>query len=103
MNLIVSEHFLDKGYRFLIAGVLIKVPIVSDVMQYFGAGSVEKESMLELMKKGNNIAFIPGGFEEATLMEYGKHKLFLKERKGFINFKLILIIRVYKIFITIWI
>lgn len=38
--------------------------------------------------KGKNLAIIPGGFEEATLMEYGVERVVLKARKGFIKYAL---------------
>ena len=38
--------------------------------------------MIKLMKKGTNICIIPGGFEEATVFEYKKHKIFIKNKKG---------------------
>lgn len=34
------------------------------------------------MKDGENLYLIPGGFEEATIFEYNKHKLYLKNKKG---------------------
>jgi hypothetical protein len=44
--------------------------------------------MLAFMSKGNNIALIPGGFQEATLYERGRHKVYIKQRKGFIKYAL---------------
>jgi hypothetical protein len=37
------------------------------------------------MKKKQNIALLPGGFEEATLFKRGKHRLYLSKRKGFVK------------------
>ena len=37
------------------------------------------------MKQGINIGLIPGGFQEATVYQRGKHRLFLREKKGFIK------------------
>lgn len=44
--------------------------------------------MLRLMRQGRKIAMIPGGYEEATIMEYGKPKLFLKKKTGWIKYAL---------------
>ena len=41
------------------------------------------------MKKGRNLAILPGGFEEATIFEYNKHKLYYKKKTGFIKYSLV--------------
>jgi hypothetical protein len=43
---------------------------------------------LPLSLKGKSLAIIPGGFEEATLMEYGVERVVLTSRKGFIKYAL---------------
>lgn len=43
------------------------------------------ECMQKHMNNSTNIALIPGGFQEATLYQRGKYRVFLKERKGFIK------------------
>ena len=40
------------------------------------------------MKADRNIAIIPGGFEDATLMKYGKDRTYMNERKGLIKYAL---------------
>ena len=40
------------------------------------------------MSKNQNLAIIPGGFEEATFFRYGSHRVFLKNRKGFVKYAL---------------
>lgn len=37
------------------------------------------------LQHGENIALLPGGFEEATLSKFGVHRLYLSRRKGFIT------------------
>ena len=66
----------------------MNVPIISDIMKWFGADKVTKEVMLKLMRKDENIAFVPGGFEEATCYQYKKNLVYLKERVGFIKYAL---------------
>lgn len=51
-NFAVDSNFLDKGYKFLMADILFYLPIVSDVMKYFGGESVSKNSLLKIMKNG---------------------------------------------------
>ena len=41
------------------------------------------------MKKGTNICFVPGGFEEATIFEHQKHKIFIKSKKGNIEIQIL--------------
>ncbi len=33
------------------------------------------------MQQGKNVALLPGGFQEATLYSYGKHRVYIKRRK----------------------
>lgn len=44
--------------------------------------------MLKFMGSDYNVSIIPGGFEEATLYQRGKHRLYLKKRFGFIKIAL---------------
>jgi len=55
------------------------------VMKYMGINGANPANFELLLKENKNIAFIPGGFEEATLTKYGKQRVFLKNRKGFIK------------------
>jgi len=41
-----------------------------------------------LLARGQDVALIPGGFEEATIYERGVHRLYLKHRGGFIKLAL---------------
>lgn len=72
----------------LVADSLTIVPFMSDCCAWIGARSAKKEVMLNLMEKGRNVALLPGGFEEASLYKRNRHKVFLKERKGFIKYAL---------------
>lgn len=44
-----------------------------------------KKFLNDALSKGENIALLPGGFEEATLSKFGVHRLYLSHRKGFIT------------------
>lgn len=37
--------------------------------------------MKSRMRRGENIALIPGGFQEATMFEYNRHTVYIKRRK----------------------
>lgn len=51
------------------------------------------------MKKGVNLSFVPGGFEEATMTSTKEYRLFIKKRKGFIKFALKYKYKVYPLFV----
>ena len=50
--------------------------------------SASRKQMLKFMRLGRNVAIIPGGFEDATLFEHGKHRVAMKKRKGLIKYAL---------------
>jgi len=50
--------------------------------------SAAKRSMKKFMAVGNNIALIPGGFQEATIFKKGVDRVFLQKRMGFIKYAL---------------
>ena len=58
------------------------------IMKSFGVEGVNPENFENMLKKKENISVIPGGFEEATLTRYGKQRVFLNNRKGFIKMTL---------------
>jgi hypothetical protein len=88
VNMIMHKDFEGKDYKFLVSSQLMKVPIISDIMKFFGGDSVDKETMIKIMKKGQNLALMPGGFEESTIFQNGKHRLFIKNRKGSLSLSL---------------
>lgn len=58
------------------------------IMKYMGVNGANPENFELLMRSGRNISLVPGGFEESTLTQYGKQRVFLKNRKGFIKMAL---------------
>lgn len=55
------------------------------MMKFLGLEGANPSNFEALMKIKKNISIIPGGFEEATLTLYGKDRIYLKNRKGFIK------------------
>mmetsp|Transcript_55862 Transcript_55862/g.155754 ORF Transcript_55862/g.155754 Transcript_55862/m.155754 type:complete len:373 (+) Transcript_55862:98-1216(+) len=54
-------------------------------------GNIEtltKESLQACMRERRNISFIPGGFEDATAMAFGKDRTVMRRRTGFIKYAL---------------
>ena len=58
------------------------------VMKFYGIEGAYPENFNRLMQEKKNIMFVPGGFEEATITVYGKDRVFVKHRKGFIKLAL---------------
>lgn len=57
--------------------------VLADV--HGGLGTLDKKTVLTIMERGGNLAFVPGGFEDATLVKFGADRTFLKARTGFIK------------------
>jgi hypothetical protein len=64
------------------------LPISGIVARWMGVFGVDNKNFKDLMRKNKNIIFVPGGFEEATITQYGKDRVYIKERKGFIKYAL---------------
>eukprot|EP01083_Nonionella_stella_P147688 466423_1 len=88
VNGVLKNTFFEGETHWLYAWVLTKVPILGDITSWAPGQSVDSKNLSRLMTKGENVAFLPGGFEEATYYEKGKFRVFLKNRKGFIKFAL---------------
>jgi len=67
---------------------MINLPISGIFARWMGVQPVNNTSFKEFLRKGKNIIFVPGGFEEATLTKYNCERIFIKERKGFIKYSL---------------
>ena len=65
-----------------------EIPWGGLVMKFYGVEGANPENFNKLMDEKKNIMFVPGGFEEATLTTYGKDRIFIKHRKGFIKLAL---------------
>ena len=74
--------------QWLVGGGMLWIPLVHYLLEWLSAGTVSKSNMTRQMKVGKNIALLPGGFEEATLFVQGHHRVYIKNRKGFIKMAL---------------
>ncbi|KAL1508050.1 hypothetical protein AB1Y20_007646 [Prymnesium parvum] len=81
-----------RGTLFLVADNLRKGPfsglfkILCDVTGRIESAS--KAKIQQLMREKQNIAIIPGGFQDATLFAHGKERTAMSERKGLIKYAL---------------
>ncbi|ETM42826.1 hypothetical protein L914_11590, partial [Phytophthora nicotianae] len=80
--------FERSACRWLSAENLFWFPLIRDILNWMEYSSCAKANMLKFMRRDQNVSIIPGGFEEATLYQRGKHRLYLKKRFGFIKIAL---------------
>lgn len=73
LNLALHPTMIKADFRYLLTWFLTKVPLIADILGYTSCRSVDKLSMLKIMKRNGNFAIIPGGFQEASIFEYQKH------------------------------
>lgn len=66
MNGVLGEYFLDFRIHWLAVGELLLLPFISDLLLWIGADSADKAPLEEMMKRGENLAILLGGFEEVT-------------------------------------
>lgn len=77
------SHAITLGSRFMLS-----LPIIGIHFRLWGVQSVDPQNLRKLMKKGECISLVPGGFEEATLTTPKEFRVYIKERKGFIKYAL---------------
>jgi len=82
----LTEEFFRA--RFCVSRVLLNFPISGIFAKLLGGEAVNKKNFLSMMKNNDNIIFLPGGFEEATITDYNKNKVFIRNRIGFIKYAL---------------
>jgi 2-acylglycerol O-acyltransferase 2 len=86
----MSIAFNDVLYKTFHCGSrsMLNLPISGIFARLLGLVGVDQNTFKDLMKKGKNLRFIPGGFEEATLTNSEKDRVFINSRKGFIKYAL---------------
>jgi len=75
---------LDEGLRY-------KSPTFRLMCDWFEgpkrwAGAATKGVIKQTMAKGESIALIPGGFQEATICKHGVDRVYVKKRAGFLKY-----------------
>ena len=75
---------LDEGLR-------LKAPTFRLLCDWYAgpkrwAGAATKEVIKSAMAKGENLALVAGGFQEATICKRGVDRVFVKSRAGFIKY-----------------
>lgn len=98
MNGVHGRAFQDTNTRWLVAENLFWFPGMRDLLHWMDASSVDRETFVTLLERGQNIGFLPGGFEDATLFRRGKHRVYLTKRIGFIKLALQYGYKVYPVY-----
>jgi 2-acylglycerol O-acyltransferase 2 len=83
--IISSKLYFNSGTKWLVAPAMMKLPFIGDIMRWTSCYSCDSNSMRKIMETGCNIGLIPGGFQEATLYQRKKFRVYFENRKGFIK------------------
>ncbi|OWZ18473.1 LOW QUALITY PROTEIN: Diacylglycerol O-acyltransferase [Phytophthora megakarya] len=77
--------FEQTDCRWLVPESLFYFPVMRELSNWMDYTSAAKTKVL---RTGQNVCLMPGEFEEATLYERGKHRVYIKQRFGFIKLAL---------------
>lgn len=88
MGLAATTHAFFREAEVVGSRMATDIPWGGLVMRFYGIEGVHPENFNQMMNQGKNVMFVPGGFEEATLTRFGKDRVFIKKRKGFIKMAL---------------
>jgi 2-acylglycerol O-acyltransferase 2 len=75
---------VDKNLRELSPGCRMYADFYKTDQRYIEAATGER--IRQAMERGDSLSILPGGFQDATVMEYGKHRTVMKKRKGFVKY-----------------
>lgn len=88
-NGVHCNEFKVYEVEWVVASALFMLPIFSILILCIGnISNATTQTLKKLMESEKNVALLPGGFEDATVMQYGKERIFLANRKGFVKFAL---------------
>ena len=62
-----ADNSKMSSFTALSSRFMLGVPFIGFYLRMWGVSTVEPSNMKKLMKNGQSIGLLPGGFEEATL------------------------------------
>jgi len=80
-----SKKVHDADKRDLGATVLFRIPIIRDIVLWFGIVDAGRSTAVKVLESGRSVYVVPGGEMEQMLTIEGKHRLFINHRKGFVR------------------
>lgn len=86
MSAAFNQIIYDSCY--CVSSGMLLLPFSGILAKWIGLNGAGNSNFKEFMKARRNISFIPGGFEEATLTNCTKERIFIKQTKGFIKYSL---------------
>mmetsp|Transcript_65894 Transcript_65894/g.157533 ORF Transcript_65894/g.157533 Transcript_65894/m.157533 type:complete len:397 (+) Transcript_65894:90-1280(+) len=93
-NMLWNESFHKLACRcyFIIDATLRNKGLLAKTMcdafegPHGGLRDTKRSTMLSLMKRGESVSAMVGGFQEATLYRRGRDRVVIKNRKGFVKY-----------------
>ena len=79
---------LVRARRDLVASVTLAVPGYRELLMWLGCVDAGKATAKHVLRKGYHLYVLPGGEAEQMLTERGRHRIFVKARKGFVKLAL---------------
>lgn len=79
-NIIAKDNL-----RTLAATVLFHIPLIREFSLWTSCINASRSSAEHALAKGRSLIVLPGGEAEQIMTEYGKEKVYLSRRKGFIK------------------
>eukprot|EP01034_Spumella_vulgaris_P028604 gene28604-35489_t len=83
----LSKHYTGVR-RDLAASVLHVIPFLKELLLYTGCVDAGAKTAAYNLKKGRSLLIFIGGEKEQLMSENGKHKIYLRHRKGFVKLAL---------------
>jgi hypothetical protein len=77
------EALFKKGWRFLGASVLFRIPIVREMSLLFGAVAASRPTAELVLQSGKTLVLYPGGLDEANSLGVNSGDVRIKPRVGF--------------------
>ncbi len=93
-------HGLPLMQKFHTCGsrLMLYMPLTGIFGRLIGVEGVNNCNFKDFLSKGENIVFVPGGWECATLSDPARDRVFLSNRKGFIKYALVAGAKVYPVY-----
>ena len=79
---------LVRARRDLVASVTLAVPGYRELLMWLGCVDAGKATAKRVLRKGYHLYVLPGGEAEQMLTKRGRHRVFVKARKGFVKLAL---------------